>query len=170
LTEETSTSLQVGDILIVPLEGCPLEAQAAGAEPTDTPEGEATVEAGTEDLTVSPSPSPTITLAPTAADAQIEIVEVVGAGDVTAEAVRIRNLGNTTDVTDWTLSDAQGNVFTFPQQLLFSNSELTVYTREGQKTPVALFWGRDAAVWGEAGDVLTLRDADGQVQASLRLS
>lgn len=169
LTEETATLMQVGDVLIVPLEGCPLEATPVAEEsPTRTPRGGATEEA-TEEVTLTPSPSPTITLAPTASNAQLEIVEVVSAGDVTAEAVRIHNPGRAVDVTGWTLSDSEGNEFVFPQQLLFSNAGITVYTRSGENTPVALFWGRDEAVWGERGEVLTLRDADGRVQATLRL-
>ncbi len=171
LTEETATNLQVGDVIIIPLEGCALEPPPT-PEPTETPNPAAdTVTEETEEpeFTFTPSPSPTITLAPTAANAQIEIVEVVNTGDVTAEAVRIRNLGNTVNVTGWTLSDAEGNVYTFPEQLIFSNAEITVYTRSGENTPVVFFWGRDEAVWGEPGDVITLTDGDGRVQATLRL-
>jgi hypothetical protein len=58
----------------------------------------------------------------------------------------------------------------FTQQLLFSNAEVTIYTRSGTNTPIALFWGLDEPVWGDAGEILTLRDANGDVQASLRLS
>jgi hypothetical protein len=168
LTEETAISLQIGDVIIVPLEGCPLEAPIAGdetEEPTATPTGPTP----TFEVTLTASVTPTVTLAPTAASAQIEIVDVIRRGDITAEGVRIRNNGATVNVTGWELSDSQGNVFSFPEQLLFSNAEVTVFTREGQNTPANIFWGRDEAVWGEPGDVLTLRDADGDVQASLRL-
>jgi hypothetical protein len=173
LTEETATQLRIGDVLIVPLEGCalkpkPTPTKAPGAAPTKRGKPEATVEV-TSEFTFTPSPSPTITLAPTATNAQVSIVEVVGAGDITAEGVRIRNTGNTVNVAGWTLTDAQGNVYTFPEQQLFSNGEVTVYTRVGQNTPVALFWGRDQAVWGDPGDVVTLKDKDGKVQATLRL-
>lgn len=181
LTEETSTLLQIGQIVIVPLEGCPVEqlptfvdsSGAAGITETEeaTDEAEVTAEV-TETLqfTLTPSPSPTITLAPTAANAQIEIVGVVRPGDVTAEGVRIRNTGANLRVTGWRLTDLDGNEYVFPELLIFSQTEVTLFTRAGQNTPVALFWGLDRAVWGEDGDIITLYDAQDQVQSTLRLN
>ncbi len=174
LDEESATFLQVGEVLIVPLEGCPLtrediatpepEAESLSAESTDEATEESTAEVSDE-ATVRP----TLTLPPTATDAQVEIVEVVGAGDITAEGVVIRNTGSTVDMTGWTLTDTQGNTFTFPEQLLFSNASVTVFTRIGQNTPVALYWGENEAMWGEPGDVATLSDADGDAQSVFRL-
>ena len=112
----------------------------------------------------------TLTLPPTAINAQVQIVRVLGAGDITSEGVEIRNTGGVVDLTGWTLEDADGNVFTFPEQRLFTNGLVTVYTRRGTNTPIALYWGRSAAVWGEDGDGVTLADADGDVQATLRLN
>jgi hypothetical protein len=184
LTEETSLLLQIGQTLIVPLEGCPVEdlptfvavaVEADGttaeetAEATQDAEGTAEV-TETLQFTLTPSPSPTITLAPTAANAQIEIVGVERPGDVTAEGIRIRNNGNTVRVTGWRLTDLQGNEFVFPEVLIFSNQEIAIFTRPGQNTPIALFWGLDTAVWGEAGDVITLYNDKDQVQATLRLT
>lgn len=174
LDDETAAFLQIGDVLIVPLEGCAIEALPVPSlltdstdipEETDEPDIEATEE---PDNTPTPSPSPTITLAPTASDAQVDIVDVINAGDITAEGIRLRNTGNTVNVTGWTLSDDDGNEFTFPEQLLFSNAEVTINTRAGENTPIALFWGLDTPVWDE-GDILTLRDNTGNVQATLRL-
>lgn len=179
LDEEASTLLQVGDVLIVPLEGCTLTAAptaASAAEETDEATEEATdestagsTEEGTPALTRTPTGTPTLTLAPTAVNAQVEIVQVVGAGDVTAEGVEIRNVGGVVDLTDWTLSDSQGNEFTFPEQRLFTNGLVTIYTRVGQDTPIALYWKRSSAVFGDAGDVVTLTDAQGRVQSTFRL-
>ena len=178
LDDESASLLQIGDILIVPLEGCEID-------PTPTPTFTPTVTftpsisptasntpviSPTPTNTLSPTPTPTVTLVPTSSNAQIEIVEVANAGDVTAEGVRIRNTGNTVDITGWALSDSDGNEYVFTQQLLFSNAEVTIYTRSGTNTPVALFWGLDEPIWGDAGEILTLRDADDNVQASLRLS
>lgn len=181
LTEDTALSLQIGDELIVPLEGCPVDQFLGTATPipTETPDQSSTPQPPTQDpsdptftpspdVTPTPSLTPTVTLAPTATDAQVEIVDVVNAGDVTAEGLRIRNTGATVNVTGWTLSDVDGNEYVFTEQIIFSNQEVTVFTRSGQDTPVARFWGLDDAVW-EAGDVVTLRNADGDVQATLRL-
>jgi hypothetical protein len=173
LDDESATFLQIGDVLIVPLEGCPLTtedvvAQVAVDEATPEDETEGTEDAPAES-TDEPTVAATLTLPPTAEDAQVEIVEVLDAGDVTAEGVVIRNSGGTVDITGWTLTDSQGNEFTFPEQLLFSNASVTVFTRVGQDTPVVLFWGQNEPVWGEPGDVVTLADADGVVQSVLRL-
>lgn len=177
LTEEDATLLQIGDQLIVPLEGCSLldeiEAQSiteADFEETEeantTDDAESTPEATEES---APLVTPTVTLAPTAIDAQVEITQIVGSGDITTEAVVIRNLGNTLNLSGWTLSDSDGNEFVFPdERRLFSNASLTINTRVGQNTPVVLHWGLDEAVFGEDGDVIVLTDADGEVQATLR--
>jgi formylglycine-generating enzyme required for sulfatase activity len=111
---------------------------------------------------------PTITLPPTAANAVINIVEVVRPGDVTAEGVSIRYTGNIVSIGGWTLSDADGNTYTFAEQRLFQNAQITLYTRVGTNTPVALYWGRDTAVFA-AGDTVTLRDAQGNVQSTYRI-
>lgn len=172
LDDESATFLQIGDVLIVPLEGCPLTAEDVVAqvaeEPTPEEDAESTEDSISE-ATDEPTVAATLTLPPTAEDAQVEIVEVLDAGDVTAEGVVIRNSGGTVDITGWTLTDSQGNEFTFPEQLLFSNASVTVFTRVGQDTPVVLFWGQSEPVWGEPGDVVTLADADGVVQSVLRL-
>jgi len=178
LTDETATQLQIGDVLIVPLEGCPLTAaDIVGVQSVDGTEEvteEATEEAtaeSTEEITSTPSPTviPTMTLPPTAVNAQIEIVRVISAGDITAEGVEIRNLGGVVNMTGWTLTDSEGSTFTFPEQRLFTNGMVTVYTRVGQNTPIALFWGQSEAVWGDEGDAIVLANADGEAQASLRL-
>mgnify|MGYP001098660451 CR=1 FL=1 len=178
LTEDDATLLQIGDQLIVPLEGCSLldeiEAQIITDEDfeetaeadADDPDAEVTAEATDES---APQVTPTVTLAPTAINAQVEITQIIGAGDITTEAVVIRNLGNTLNLSGWTLSDSDGNVFVFPdERRLFSNASLTINTRVGQNTPVVLHWGLDEAVFGEDGDVIILSDEDGVVQATLR--
>jgi hypothetical protein len=167
LSEATATSLQIGDQLIVPLEGCTLTRQEVFPE-VATP----TVE-NIEDVATSvestPTVRPTLTLPPTASSAQVEIVEVISAGDVTAEGVAIRNVGNTINLNGWTLTDAEGTAYTFTDRLLFSNARVVLYTRIGQDTPAVLFWNRSTAVFGEPGDVLTLKDANGVVQSTYRL-
>jgi Lamin Tail Domain/LysM domain len=176
LTDETATQLQIGDVLIVPLEGCPLTAADVVGDQTEEATEEATAESteeSTAEVTITNTPSPTvvptITLPPTAINAQIEIVRVISAGDITAEGVEIRNLGGVVNMTGWTLTDSDGNSFTFPEQRLFTNGMVTVYTRVGQNTPIALFWGQSEAVWSDEGDAIVLMNADGEAQASLRL-
>jgi LysM repeat protein len=177
LDDVAATRLQIGDVLIVPLEGCPLDqlpnyrpqSQIVSAAVT-TPQATAGAEATEEPPAGTPAPNATITLAPTAANAQVIIGSISRAGDITAEGITIRNTGATVNLTGWTLRDAEGNTYTFREFILFSNAEVTVFTRAGQNTPIALYWGRDTAVWGDAGDVAILSDARGNVQASARVS
>lgn len=173
LTEDDARFLQIGQVLVIPLEGCalieaPIDLNATAEETT---EGEATVEGTPAGPTITPSPTltPTVTLAPTAANAQVEIQEIVGAGEITTEAVILYNRGATVDLTGWTLRDLDGNVYTFPEGRLFNDSIIEVRTQVGQNTPVLKFWGLTRPVWGDIGDVVTLTDANGNVQASLRL-
>jgi hypothetical protein len=170
MTEETAF-LNLGDVLIVPVEGCPIEQIIVQPNVPDGEETETVVEEtaeATESANTTPTVTPTITLAPTAVDSLIEIVGIVSAGDVTAEGVRIRNNGRLVDITGWVLTDADGNEYTFGEQLIFSNSELTLYTRIGQDVPIARYWGLETAVW-QAGDVVTLVNEEGDVQASYRV-
>jgi LysM repeat protein len=179
LTEETATLLQIGQVLIIPLEGCsiqlpsptPFEDTAATEEATLDATGEAAALTATATAEVTPTPSitPTITLPPTAVDAAVQIVDVIAPGDITAEALIIRNNGRNVNLTGWTLTDLDGNVYEFPERNLFSNGEITLFTGAGQNTAVVMFWGRDEAVWGEPGDVVTLADANGVVQATFRI-
>lgn len=177
LDEESSRFIQIGDELIVPLEGCNI-AEPPTATPTIDPNITPTatptltptaVITNTPTLTPTPTSTPTITLEPTAANAQLSIVGIVNAGDVTAERVRIRNDGNTVDATGWTLSNQRGTTYTFTELFIWSNTEVTVYTGSGEDTPIVLFWQLDEAVWGNPNDIITLRDADGRVQATARV-
>jgi LysM repeat protein len=170
LTEETATQIQIGDVLIIPLEGCNIVPQVVPTQAAlegDEVDAEATAEE-TLDSTAAPTPTPTVTLAPTAATAQVVITRVIEPGDVTTEGVEIRNDGALIELTGWTLSDSQGNTFEFPQRFLFTGGLVTVYSRSGTETSIALFWNRSDAVW-EIDDVVTLRDANGVVQSTFRV-
>ncbi|MEM6281865.1 MAG: lamin tail domain-containing protein [Chloroflexota bacterium] len=163
------------------------EATEEIAEETTEEATEETAQEPTEEVTeeitstptLSPTPAPTETptptltatpfVAPTSPSAQIEIVEIISPGDITAEGVTILNRGSVVDITGWVLADAQGNEFIFPEQRLFTNGSITVYTRAGENTPIVFYWGRSGAVWGEEGDVATLTDAGGRVQSSVRI-
>ena len=115
LTEESASFLQIGQVLIVPLAGCELTASALSASqtatflpsPTFTPTGtlRSPTPTPTETEPITPSATPsrtsspvptntrTATIPPTAANAQVEIVQVRDTGNVTAEGVEIRNNG-----------------------------------------------------------------------------
>ena len=167
-----------GQVLIIPPADFVCVASAP-VEPTETElpeEAVATAPASGQSVATAASgalsgstPVITVTLAPTAENAQVTIVQVVAAGDVTREGVEIRNQGGLVDLRGWTLFDTEGTTYTFPDYRLFSNAGVTVFSRVGEDTPVALFWGETRAVW-QAGDVVSLANADGEVQSTLRVA
>ncbi|HSM56306.1 MAG TPA: lamin tail domain-containing protein [Candidatus Sulfomarinibacteraceae bacterium] len=147
-------SLAVGQELMIPIGGLP--------NPTETPTPEPTAEA-------TPTPEPTEAL--DEGEAIVEITEVIGAGDLTAEAVRISNVGNRPlMLRGWELADEDGHVYTFVDVTLYGGSEtgspsILVHTETGQNGPSDLYWGLETEVW-ESGETVTLRDAEGTVQAT----
>lgn len=129
-------------------------------EPTAAPVAEAPP-------TEPPAPAETPTPAP-AGEALIQIGAVVGATDPKLEYVLLRRQGEgDLNLAGWTLSDEQGNVFTFPSQpalVLFAGGAVQVYTRAGADTPTEMYWNRTDPVW-EPGEMVVLRDAQGVEQA-----
>jgi LysM repeat protein len=103
----------------------------------------------------------------TSTSADVEIVQVLQAGDVTAEQVEIRNTGvDVVEMDEWTLEDADGNVFTFPDLRMQPNQVIRVFSRVGQNTPAALYWNQTVAVWA-SGEIVTLSDGSGAPQSVL---
>jgi len=177
LDDQSAAFLQIGQTLIVPLEGCELTAaalqatEAATSAPTVAPtatEGTPLAPTSPPSTTPSPTQTPTSTLPPTAVNAQVAILRVTGAGDITTEGVEIQNNGAVVDITGWTLSDGGTNVYTFAEQRLFTNGRVVVYTRTGTDTPSAKYWNRDTAVW-TSGATLTLTDREERVQSTFRV-
>ncbi len=177
LDDVTASFLQVGQTLIVPLPGCELTAEivsstaTAAVLPTSTPTAtEGTPPSATvpPSVTAAPTNTPTSTLPPTAVNAQVSILRVMGAGDITTEGVEVQNNGAVVDLSGWTLSDGGQNTYTFADQRFFTNGRLVVYTRTGDDTPSAKYWDRQSAVW-VSGATLTLSDREGRVQSTFRV-
>jgi LysM repeat protein len=137
--------LSVGQVLVIPLDIPPT---APAGPPTPTP-------------TAAPllTPLPTLTLS---TPPLVEIGQVLGSGDLTAETVVVRNRGGWASLEGWTLSDAEGNTFVFPALTLFEGAEVRVRSAAGTSTPTVLYWGRTTSAWNE-GELITLRDALGNV-------
>jgi LysM repeat protein len=156
LTEADLTRLQIGQVLIIPVNGCGL----ATEEPSPTPT-----------RFVLPTLPATVTEMPTASKVLIEIVQVISPGDITAEGVELHNVsGGVIQMQGWKLIDANGLEFTFPEYRMFPGGHVTVYTRAGTNTPIVLYWGQSRAVWGEPGQTIQIVDAQGNVQASRGVS
>ena len=145
------TILQVGQELLIPSPNC-----EPNRPPTETPTPRPTF-----NLTIV---APTATLAPTAENAQVVITEILNPGDITAEEVVIQNLGGELDMQGWTLSDGQGNIFTFPAIRLVPGSVIRVLTRTGNNTPGFLYWNQNSPIW-ELGESASLTDSNGALQS-----
>jgi hypothetical protein len=152
------------------LEGCTLTAQDIATQVPAEVSTEATAE-GTAETTAEAQATvrPTITLPPTAVNAAVQIVEVQNPGDVNSEAVVIRNVGNTVNLKGWTLTNSEGDQYTFSEQFLFANAVITLDSKVGSNTSILLFWNRQKAAFGTAGDVVTLADDKGAVQSTYRI-
>ncbi len=99
----------------------------------------------------------------------VDIESVIGAGDLEAERVLLRQRGeDEIDLTGWQLDDGQGHIFTFPQITLFRNGAVNIYTRPGANTVVELYWGLKQPLWA-SGATVTLRDAQGGVAAKYKV-
>ncbi len=145
--------LQIDDQLLIPGAQC-------SVPPTATP-------------TLTPTNTPfvigtfaiTNTALPTAVDAQVQILSVSNYGDVAIEQVEIANSSDAVvPLRDWTLSDAQGNEFVFPDLLLQPGQKVIVFSSSGSNTPVALYWGENSPVW-TLGETVVLADESGEVQS-----
>ena len=81
-------------------------------------------------------------------------------GDVTRETVYIANNGLYVKLTGWTLSDDEGNTYTFPDYGLGGGgAAVNLHTAGGTDTITDLFWNRPMAVW-DVGENATLRRLD----------
>jgi LysM repeat protein len=164
--------LPVGAELIIPVGGWSPPPPTSTPEPTvtDTPlpflapsDETATAEAAASLTAMAPS-----TPLPVAGELKIEISEIMGAGEVSQEAVIILNQGDRlADMQGWTLSDNDGNVYTFPNFRLWGGGSVTIHTGTGQdgNPPANFYWGKLEALWSP-GDVALLKNALGEVIAT----
>ncbi len=102
----------------------------------------------------------------------IQIRNVVGAGDLSAERVLLKFVGEgELTMVGWRLEDENGNVFLFPQTprlILYEDGAVFIFTRPGVNSAIELFWGSEVSIW-QPGETVTLRDADGSVRATYQI-
>ena len=111
---------------------------------------------------------PLETLSPDA-DIPVEIVSVVGAGTLNAEAVVVRYNGEgELGLANWQLKDDNGNSFTFPRLTLYTDGAVQVHTAPGSDTVVDLYMGLREPIW-ESGEVASLYDPQDNLRAIYRV-
>jgi LysM repeat protein len=117
------------------------------------------------EMVASPTPEPVLPpiQTPTSSGPPlVEIADVMAPGNLEAEVAVIRNRGGVSRVELWKLSDADGNTFTFPAVILYTDAEVRVHSGPGTSSPTDLYWSREVAAW-DTGELITLRDAEGNV-------
>ena len=104
-----------------------------------------------------------------ASSATVEIVSVIGAGNLGAETVILRYIGQgQLDLTNWQLKDENGNLFLFPSITLVQNGAVQIHTASGTNTVVDLYWGMTTPVW-KSGETASLYDASGKLIVSYKV-
>jgi LysM repeat protein len=125
----------------------------------------------TKDQPLGPGEVLRIPVAPTPLpEPDIEIVNVLGVGDLSSERIVIRQNGDgELLLAGWRLEDGHGNIYEFPTiQLVKDGYEINIFTKAGTDTADNLFWGLDSPVW-KTGDTATLMDEQGRIRASFQV-
>ncbi|MEW5940879.1 MAG: lamin tail domain-containing protein [Chloroflexota bacterium] len=116
----------------------------------------------------NPAPKSTANVGPQS-DIPIEIVSVVGSGDLAIEVVIVRYLGEgELELTNWQLKDENGNIFLFPALILAPNGAVQIHSAAGTNTVVDLYWGLPIPVW-TSGEIASLYDASGNLIVTYRV-
>jgi LysM repeat protein len=149
--------LAIGQQLIIPT-------------PKPEPSIEATVPEPSPTATESNStPTPESTVTPALAEFDLAITNVIARGRREAEVLVLTNNGRDVHLQGWTLSNGQGQVYTFPNLTLFSGNSIRLYSTDGRNTPSDLYWGLESAAWGSGVEAAILKDPDGEVWATREL-
>jgi len=162
--------LTLGTELIIPVGGLPDATATFTPAPTatDTPLPELPPAVETATAEAGPLVTDTPLPLPAAGELNIVITEVIGAGQVEQERVVIANNGDRlADMAGWTLNDADGNSFPFPNFRLWAGGNVTVHTRVGEdgNPPANFYWQKLVAIW-TPGETVTLRNALGEEMAT----
>lgn len=134
----------------------------------------ATEVAGTQAVATAAAqvePLPTRTMPPTG-DLVIQIVSVVGAGDLGQEVIMLRRLGEgNLRLSGWSLRGDGGSIFTFPEQpelVLYKGGAVQVYTKPGTDTATDIYWNRTEPAW-RSGETIQVLDSEGNQRAVYRI-
>lgn len=115
-----------------------------------------------------PTPAPTATLPPLDTPI-IQILSVVGPGDLEQEVVLLRRLGDgNLRMTGWRLESSRGVKYAFgeqPELILYKDGAIQIYSKAGTDTATEIYWNRTEPAW-QSGDTLKLIDPEGNERAN----
>lgn len=111
--------------------------------------------------------TPQSTASPLPAESRpLQVVDVIGAGDVKNEVVQLKNTSEGEfSLAGWKLEDGQGHRYSFPNFTLGKGGVVRIYTRAGLDSATELFWGLAEPAW-QKGKTITIFDAKGSLRAS----
>ena len=146
------------------------------ARQRDLPTGDLPTSAGvvqaadvTQPAPVTPQPTETL---PPVDQPVIQIVSVVGAGDLEYEVVILKRLGDgNLRMAGWRLEPDGGARYVFPEQpelVLYKDGAVQVYTKTGADTAAEVYWNRPEPAW-KPGDTIRVIDAQGNERAIYRV-
>ena len=118
--------------------------------------------------TRAPLPVITGTASTALGDFFVTIREIKGPGSLANEQVILTNLSGQVNMAGWTMTDGEGNQFTFPSLSLLSKGEVTVHTGKGSNSATDLYWGQTEPRWA-SGKVAYLRDPAGKLIATYQV-
>ncbi|MEZ3163070.1 lamin tail domain-containing protein [Halorubrum sp. RMP-47] len=136
-----------------------VERDRLGGDPVDDSSGDETDESDDENETTSTDPTATIEVAAINADAEGDEGE-----NLNGEYVVFENAGDDpVDLSGWTVADEASRSYGFPSGFtLDAGATVTLRTGGGIDTTTELYWGSGSPIWNNAGDTVTLSDADGE--------
>ena len=169
----------VGQKLAIPKPGAPTPTSTVPPIPSvtetplpfepPTPPAGTTLPATRSTTLQTPTPTPITIEATAGAGPSVIIEKIEGSGDLAREMVVIANRGRLVNLEGWTLSDNKGNLFTFPNVMLWSDqAKLNLHTKKGNDTPADLYWNRTEVAWGSSGTAATLKNAQDEVVATYK--
>ena len=96
-------------------------------------------------------------------DYDVEIVTIVGPGDLNIEYVEISNKSQgAVDISGWQLMDDDGQIFTFPTIILNNDGKIKILSQMGIDTVIELYWQSETPIW-ESGETARLLDKSGNI-------
>jgi competence protein ComEC len=142
-----------------------VERARLGGDPVDGGSGDGTEDGdGTDggdggDEPASTDPSAALEIAAVNADAEGPDGE-----NLNDEYVVVENTGGeAVDLSGWTVADEAGHSYEFPEGFaLDAGATVTIRTGSGADTDTDLYWGSGSPIWNNAGDTVTLSNADGE--------
>ncbi|TKX74757.1 MBL fold metallo-hydrolase [Halorubrum sp. GN11_10-6_MGM] len=114
---------------------------------------------GSDDETTSTDPAAALAVAAINADAEGD-----DGANLNDEYVVFENAGDEAiDLSGWTVEDEASHSYEFPQGFtLDAGATVTLRTGSGTDTDTDLYWGAGSPIWNNAGDTVTLSNADGE--------